>query len=407
MELYSPNERQTMDDELEEDWVLRAPLRRRRRQPGQDNDSSSVSVAATTAAAAADPHDWYDHPSIQQQQHDAFVRPMVSALCIGAHVLQVSVETRFTTAVLLHRYYYYNYDNDIKNNTNTSTRLDDVNDKEEMKYVVAACLWLAGKREEEPRRVRDLVNFVCMIDWNTTPQPPQTQRSNTNENENNTSKEEDATKQDVMVWRSHPPPLMSNTNNDNTNDSQYYFNNFSFDRAKDRLIQTEQCDVLPRLSYDVAVSHPHRVVVVLLQSLLLENTTNKTELGGGGRVSLEERMPLMLDDDPQQQQQQQYHHSSSAATAANDVDFSTWPLLWASFAYLNAAIYSCEALHHGVLPLGVASLVLAATQPHDKNDHWDAVPTPNSIEEWCSRVPVTTAAHVEAAMQSLRQLPER
>lgn len=140
--------------------------------------------------------------------HNRRMRPVLSALLVAAEVLDVQVETQFTAGCLLHRYAAV------------------VEDNTEWRWILAACLFLACKTSEDPRRLRDMINVAEMIDWKTDP--------------------------DVIQWRSRPPDL----------DDNYW-------KSKERLVETEQ-KVLRWLAFDCLVSHPHRAVLAMAESLELK-----------------------------------------------------------------------------------------------------------------------------------------
>jgi hypothetical protein len=131
-------------------------------------------------------------------EHDRKVHSTLCGLLIGCRVLRLSVETQFTAACLLHRYYIYNPEED------------------QSKWVLAACLFLAAKTENQARRLRDVVNCASQISF------------------------------DPISWNPQPPNL----------DEEYW-------KAKQQIIETEKI-VLRWLAFDTVVSHPHRAVVVLL-----------------------------------------------------------------------------------------------------------------------------------------------
>jgi Cyclin, N-terminal domain len=254
---------------------------------------------------------------VDVQRHNAFLRPMISSLLVGAHVLQLSLETRFTAAVLLHRYY-----------AATGISITDEDDShEECKYVAAACLFLACKREEEPRRLRDLINFVHMVDWKSSLQPDDAIAAPTV----------------TVQWNPTPPDL----------DAGYW-------KSKDLLVQTEQ-RVLRLLAFDVAVSHPHRVVALLLND----------ENGVAG----DESTSVVVDERRSQ-------------------------LLRMALRMLNDTVYSALALQQPVLPLAVAAVALAeAAEQGSSKDPFSV-----TSQRWCKSVPVVNDAEVETAMTILRRL---
>jgi hypothetical protein len=89
-------------------------------------------------------------PQDDARDHDQTLRPLLSSLFVACNVLKASVETRFTCCVLLHRY-------DAA--CPVDQHMDDV------QWLVAACLFLACKTEEEPRRLQDVINCANMIQW--------------------------------------------------------------------------------------------------------------------------------------------------------------------------------------------------------------------------------------------------
>jgi hypothetical protein len=128
--------------------------------------------------------------------------PLLCRMFVACRVLKLSSEARFTSLVLLHRYF------DV---------VDDLS--VDIKWVAAACLFLGTKTEEESRRLRDIINLVQILSFGTP-------------GENIHVKE--------------VGPL----------DENYW-------SSKDMLIKTEQ-EVLRILRFNVSVSHPHRAVAVLL-----------------------------------------------------------------------------------------------------------------------------------------------
>lgn len=282
-------------------------------------------------------------------QHDAFLRPLISTLLIGAHVLKLSLETRFTAAALLHRYYAATGTIAVDDSKDFSSYADQ--EKTERNYVVASCLFLACKREEEPRRLRDLVNFVHMIGWSKSPL-------------NNNDKRDENRDASIAViqWNPRPPDL----------DAAYW-------KSKERLVKTEQ-RVLRWLAFDVAVSRPQRAVVLLLD----HNNTDSNHTSFLKALLINE---------------------------SNDDNFDNQcfqTLRRTALRWLNDTVYSAAALQQPVLPLAVAVITLALEEQQSiastaSVDPIARVAAVDDTRRWWKFVPVS-AAQVEDALTILRRL---
>jgi hypothetical protein len=155
-----------------------------------------------------------------------------SLLCrmfCAANVLKLSNEARFSSLVLLHRYF------------DATCGLSDAQETEEWKWIAAACLFLGTKTEEESRRLRDILNVAHMLDFG--------------------AQCKDNTDSSLALIHVKDKPLLL--------DEDYW-------SAKEQLVATEQ-KVLRMLQFDVCVSHPHRAVAVLLSTNEFDSQ-NKQEL---------------------------------------------------------------------------------------------------------------------------------
>ena len=146
--------------------------------------------------------------------------PVLYRMYIACHVLRLSTETRFTALVLLHRYSHANFNEG----------------SDDWAWIGATCLFLATKTEDEPRRLRDIINMAQMI------------LSSPNNDESTT----------ITINMQETPPL-----------NEVYW------ESKKKAIETEQM-VLRWLGFDCSVSHPHRAVVWILEALMSdESSPNK------------------------------------------------------------------------------------------------------------------------------------
>ena len=143
------------------------------------------------------------------------IRPLLYRMYVSAQILRLGTEARYSALVFLHRYVCA-----IHRRTGTQERPS--------QWVAAACLFLATKSEEEPRRLRDMVNLSQMI---LDPKVDQLC---------------DATVINLDI----APPLL---------DEAYW-------ETKKKLVESEQA-VLRWLGFDTLVPHPHRAVALLLRHL--------------------------------------------------------------------------------------------------------------------------------------------
>jgi len=151
--------------------------------------------------------------------------PLLMKLWIACQVLQLGPEARFTSLVLLHRYYYYEKPNSTEMNN-------------DIKLVGAACILLGMKAEEEFRRLRDVINVANVLNFGLddndtiTTTPP-------------------FLKLDLKV-NARPPEL---------NYEEYWSD-------KEKIVITEQ-KVLRVLQFDIIAGHAHRMVVLLVHDFEL------------------------------------------------------------------------------------------------------------------------------------------
>ena len=184
-------------------------------------------------------------PQLKNEDHSPSIRPLLYRMFVATHVLRLGTEARFTALVLLHRY-------------TMATKHESKERLCESKWVAAACLFLACKAEEEPRRLRDVINLAYMI-----LSPPSSSSSRSFEKINNSNPKE---------------KQMSNSSSDGPGPSDGVCNerleileirdippnlNEEYWQAKKKIVETEQI-VLRWLAFDVSVSHPHRAIRTLI-----------------------------------------------------------------------------------------------------------------------------------------------
>jgi hypothetical protein len=244
-------------------------------------------------------------PDDNARHHDQTLRPLLSSLFVACNILQVSAETRFTGGVLLHRYY-------------AACPFDKRTDH--VRWVLAACLFLACKTEEEPRRLRDVINCANMIQWEAKDVEPSSGNRKRPRSSDRASGDDESdpiqatstsnatgSTRAIIQWDPQPPSL----------DETYW-------EGKETIVRTEQ-NVLRWLAFDTTVSHPHRAVLVILQ------------------------------------QQQLFTQLSLSPETRAVLTAKAW-------RRLNDALFHVVALQHGILELAVASISLALVELDNESD---------------------------------------
>ncbi|KAL3930473.1 MAG: hypothetical protein SGBAC_011755 [Bacillariaceae sp.] len=138
--------------------------------------------------------------------------PVLCRLYLAANILQFDLEPRFSALLFLHRYATAVPRKELAKHRSI----------EDWKWIGASCLFLACKAEEEPRRLRDVINLAEMLFVD----------------------KDDA---NWVTMANNPPGL-----------------NEKYWEAKKKMVKTEQL-VLRWMMFDISVAHPHRAVVLLLE----------------------------------------------------------------------------------------------------------------------------------------------
>jgi hypothetical protein len=318
--------------------------------------------------------------------HDRTVRPLLCSLWIACAQLQVSVETRWQAAILLHRYCI------------ACSAPDQQSRKDDAVVITVVCILLACKSQEEPRRLRDIINCAHMLQQpktaplavdaataaadvttaaadvtaaddispaaaevssckrqrlndGTVDKLTGTPNTNTLNGHKDSATPVDTENKDwrcrragtvsaiSIHWNSQPPSL----------DETYW-------QSKERLVHAEQT-VLRWLAFDVAVGRVHAATVFLVKKIT-------------DRVAAETRAVMTV----------------------------------GAWKRLNNAVFFVPALHHGILALAVAAVLLSGQDWNRQAAVGDAATIID--EEWLLTTLASSArvsqADVQAAAQSLR-----
>lgn len=289
---------------------------------------------------------------------------------VACHVLRLGTETRFTALVLLHRYAQ-------AKQTSTTTE-----DREDWPWVGGVCLFLACKAEDEPRRLRDIINMAQMVlsppDTTTTPRDDrgdeqvETMINNTVDND----RDHFST---IVMDMTRTPPL----------DGAYW-------DSKKKAIETEQM-VLRWLGFDCSVSYPHRAVFWILEKMMnargprdhqrhhrhhhrhrdWQQRSPRSSESVDGKNDL--RMPRKRkhgdsaemyngnrDDD---ETNNAASESTNNCTNIHDNNIQE-ELLSLAYRRLNDALFYPQALRCGVIELACAAIDLVVVQGFEQNsDH--------------------------------------
>jgi len=178
--------------EITSDPVLGAPL------PTMNGGRSDITVT------------WKSDDTISE-----ILRPLLFRMYVSCEILRLGTEARFAALVYLHRYCHA-----VHERTGIIDRPSP--------WVAASCLFLATKSEEQPRRLRDVINLAHILLAETSLQ------------DGNES---------IICLEKEPPPL----------DESYW-------EAKKTLVETEQT-VLRWLGFDLFVPRVHRTVSLLISHL--------------------------------------------------------------------------------------------------------------------------------------------
>ena len=267
---------------------------------------------------------------------------------VACHVLRLATETRFTALVLLHRYMQAKQKAAFAANANADTK----EDEEDMPWVGAVCLFLACKAEDEPRRLRDIINMAQMV---LSSSLSNTTTATTVTNDHRVEVANDSSS--IVMDMTRTPPL----------DGAYW-------DSKKKAIETEQM-VLRWLGFDCSVSHPHRAVFWILDKLLtVQGSKPPRSSEPLEKKNLLETMPAMPT-------KRKHDDISSTATYKGDSDCnennnattkeSTTnscmkhdngirdQLQSMAFQRLNDALFYPRALQWGVVEMACAAIDLA------------------------------------------------
>lgn len=224
-------------------------------------------------------------------------------ITIASRALQLSTETRFSALVLFHRF--------LCRTVADNGRSDVLLVQEQFSYfnrASMACIFLACKLCDEPRRIRDIINLGHVINFS--------HQSNTTEKQNSSSLTNDgAPLAPFQFNESQAPPEL---------DVRYW-------EQKDDLVSLEQ-DILRLLNFDTKVCHPHRAVIALMTKFYYQT------------------------------------EDAEAISRRSELVMNSWKLLNDSSLFAPALRHPSLALASAVLYMSAKKLVFEEGNHHQKND---------------------------------------
>jgi hypothetical protein len=250
--------------------------------------------------------------------HDRNVRAALCNLLCSAQLLKLSVETVYSAAVLLHRYHLA-----VSAAASATVSKYDPND-----WIVAACLFLACKNEEEPRRLRDVINCAHMIhaEYAYATAAGVVEDEDFTQQQKQQQLEESRAVAVTLHYNPQPPDL----------DESYW-------KAKAKVVQVEQV-VLRWLEFDVLVAHPHRAVVLLVQDAYYYYYDEKT-LTTARSINDRASSPALSE----------IHTTTLSSPEMHQLIFGAWQRL-------NDSVFSVACLQCSALSLAIAAIRLAILQ---------------------------------------------
>ncbi len=305
------------------------------------------------------------------------IKYLLCRIYLASQMMELGSESRFTSIILFRRYlgHFCNlmhqnwhqqqgqkgrkpaHDNDIQPSMQEMKQI-----KRHLGRIAAACLFLGCKTEEEPRRIRDVINLSSILDFEDvggggggkSSTSTTTDINNVDANQSKlpelTLGQSSTTMKPLEITESkHPPPL----------DDKYWSD-------KEQMVSTEQ-QLLRMLQFDTLVCHPYRCVLIVMDTL---------NFGRGTKCK-------------------DQNHSLLSPRASEALIFKAWTIL---NEISIDAVLGTTILRYDVVTLACAVISVAAAA--NRNDNGGNTTLP---EEWWRALDVATNEFMTAA-ESIRNL---
>lgn len=203
------------------------------------------------------PHDGVENSNNQFEiaaPHEDIVRRNLCQMYAASRSMELGAESRFTGLVLFHRYArrFLRMVQEHREGDGASTQSQINKVKNHLGSAAAACLFLGCKMEEEPQRIRDVINLSHVLNFSSSRDATDHGDDSTNDQGSPLHPDSVGAKQTTAITileSSQPPPL----------DESYW-------TAKEQMVSTEQ-HVLRMIQFDTTVCHPHRCVLIIMETL--------------------------------------------------------------------------------------------------------------------------------------------
>ena len=190
--------------------------------------------------------------AIDSRLYEKIIYCHLCRMYVAAEAMELGTESRFTGLVLFHRYVRQFY----RSVQQKQHLLQQQTSREIMKQisfhlgtVAAACLFLGCKMEEEPRRIRDVINLSHILKFSLGDTDENVTTTSINLDDIDTQNRKTFPEPVTIIELPSPPPL----------DETYWI-------AKEQMVSTEQ-HVLRMIQFDTSVCHPHRCVLIIMKIL--------------------------------------------------------------------------------------------------------------------------------------------
>ena len=243
---------------------LRAPLPGGNSNAGPSNKDNDQSTSPWVVSSSSSSSNVQSPTSFNPRLYERIIYHLLCRMYAASQAMELGSESTFTGQILFHRHvrqFYHLVAHKKHPQKHQSQEVMQI--KKYLGSVAAACLFLGCKMEEEPRRIRDVINLSHVLNFsswdddtdaasisNSTADPlteapggEQKQRYKQNSTEGNTNTP-------IIIVEANHPPLL---------DESYW-------SAKEQMVSTEQ-HVLRMISFDTTVCHPHRCVLIIMETL--------------------------------------------------------------------------------------------------------------------------------------------